>query len=97
MNFKVTFDPIVRKQIGECGFSRNAVVRLLADSRARLSTETHRYRHNRWPGRADCFLYRHILVDGDAWHRCEFVVEDHATPGELFVRWLFHEARPRKT
>lgn len=97
MTSNVIFRKVVRRQIGECGFSRAAVVRLYTNVRIVLSTQGSRYRHNRWRGRPDCFNYPYVVVDGETWHRCNFVVEDRAAPGDLRIIWLFHEARPRKT
>jgi hypothetical protein len=81
--------------IGETGLSRNAILRLYLEVTITLAEEVDRYRHNRWRGRRDCFLYRRIMVDGAAWHRFDFVVKDQPVPTEMEVIWFNHWVRPR--
>lgn len=95
MSFKVTIPTVVRRMIGESGLSRNALVRLYLGLRITLSAEGDRYRHNRWSGRPDCFVFPRIMVDGAAWHRFDFVVKDQPTHDEWEVVWLYHWVRPR--
>lgn len=94
MSFKVTVHPTVRRQIGETGMSRNAVVRLLANLYAELRTGAIRFRHNRMRGQPSFFRFHHAAIDGGSWHECVFVVKDD--PEEMFVYWLFHKLHPRK-
>jgi hypothetical protein len=79
-------DPPVVAFIGECGLSRNAIVRLYTRLHQELSQEADRFRGRRHPEEPDLYFhYRIQVASGDHWHQFDFAVNDSTAPGTLFL------------
>jgi hypothetical protein len=94
VGFKVIVLRQVVRQIGLCGLSRVATVRLLTGLHHTLPVDAHSHRPNRDPRDPDCFLYGVVLNDGGMRHRCIFRVNDARATDHLFVESLDHNAGP---
>lgn len=96
MAYKVRLPRPISAQIGTCGLSRPALLRLLNRIYERLGQEesADNFAHNRAPENPDCFLFRVVLADGDTWHICRFLVHDRRDSGMLVIVGFSHDSRP---
>jgi hypothetical protein len=88
---RLRIDREMSRKLGECGLSRNAVVRFRAGLRDDLENRYHLYRASRHPEDQRFFRYDLAVVDGALTHRFFFVIDDSTSPDDLFIIDFRHE------
>jgi hypothetical protein len=82
------------RRFGECGLSRNALVRLLAGLRDDLETLYDLYRSRRHPEEPRYFVCNLAVANGAVTHRFAFVIDDSTSPDDLFIIDFRHRRDP---
>jgi hypothetical protein len=92
---RLVIDADLSRRLGQCGLSRNPLLRLLVGLRTDLEDRYQIFKGARHPDRPDFFLFNTALVDGDELHLFQFLIDDSATADHLFVEAFQHSKRPR--
>jgi hypothetical protein len=91
---RLRIDPEMSRRMGECGLSRNAVIRFRVALRDDLENRYQLYRSSRHPGDQQFFRYFLPVADGALTHRFSFVIDDSTSPDDLFIVDFKHECDP---
>jgi hypothetical protein len=86
--------PEIARLIGDCGLTRNGVVRVLAGLHSELRQQYDRYRSRRHPEDERLFVFPDAFADGDLMHTFAFHVDDTTSAEHLIVKDLEHGSRP---
>lgn len=89
-----TVPPEISRSIGQCGLTRNGVVRVITDLHAELPEHYPHYQQLRHPEDDRLFFYFAALADGDLLHEFTFCVDDNTSPDHLIITDVEHESRP---
>lgn len=91
---RLRIDSEMSRRLGECGLSRNAVVRFHVALRNDLENRYELFRSSRHPQDPRFFHYSLAVVDGAVTHRFFFVIDDSASPDDMFVIDFRYERDP---
>jgi len=91
---RLRIDSEMSRRLGECGLSRNAVVRFRVALRDDLENRYPLFRTSRHPQDQRFFRYDLAVADGSLTHRFFFVIDDSTSPDDLFVIDFRHERDP---
>ncbi len=86
--------PEITRRIGQCGLTRNGVVRILAGPQGELPQQYSRYCGLRHPEDERLFFFFDVFADGDRMHTFTFHIDDAISAEHLIVADLEHESRP---
>jgi len=82
---RLRIDPEMSQRMGDCGLSRNAMVRFMVALRFDLENDDQRNCTVRHPVDSRFFLYRLAIADGMWTHRFLFLMDDSTSPDDLFI------------
>jgi hypothetical protein len=88
---RLRIDSEMSRKLGECGLSRNAVIRFRVTLRDDLEKRYQTFRQFRHPEDDRFFSYFLAVVAGDSTHRFWFVIDDSTSPDDLFIIDFTHE------
>lgn len=83
MNWKVKGLRNISGQVGSCGMSRAAVIRLLIKIQEYLTTVPDHIRDRRVPARPELFLWQTVVTENGERFLCRILVDDQSEPGTL--------------
>jgi len=86
--------PEITRLIGECGLTRDGVVRVFTGLHGELPQRYARFRGLRHPEDDRLFFFFDAFADGDRMHTFTFHVDDSTSTEHLIVADLEHESRP---
>jgi hypothetical protein len=90
MNWRAIVPAGISQAIGQCGLSRQGLIRILASVHIDLPAHSSIWRKHRDPTDSDFFLYPVGLREDGAFHMFEFQVNDVSAPGFLFIARMRH-------
>jgi hypothetical protein len=82
---RLRIDKEMSRRLGECGMSRNAVIRFRVALRDDLENRYQTFRQFRHPEDDRFFSYFLAVADEEATHRFWFVIDDSTSPDDLFI------------
>ena len=88
---RLRIDSEMSRRLGECGLSRNAVIRFRVGLRDDLENRYQFFRSLRHPEDQQFFRYFLAVADGALTHRFSFVIDDSTSPDDLFIIDFQHE------
>jgi hypothetical protein len=91
---RIKVSAVIARKIGECGLTRNGIVRILAGLHGELPQAYTHYRGLRHPEDDRLFFFFDALADGGLMHTFTFHVDDSTSAEHLIVKDLEHESRP---
>ena len=91
---RTTVPPEISRLIGQCGLTRNGIVRVISDLHTELPEHYPHYPSQRHPEDDRLFYYFTTVADGSLLHEFTFSVDDSTSPDHLLVTDVEHESRP---
>jgi hypothetical protein len=89
---RLRIDSEMSRRLGACGLSRKGALRLLVGLRDDLENRYQHYRASRHPEDQRFFRYFLAVADGALTHRFDFVIDDSASPDDLFIVDFRHDS-----
>jgi hypothetical protein len=89
---RLRIDSEMSRRLGDCGLSRNAVIRFLVAMRDDLENRYQLYSSSRHPEDQRFFRYFLAVPDGALMHRFDFVIDDSASPDDLLIIDFWHDS-----